>query len=253
MLKMMKYEFLRNRVTLLVLGGILGGSEVIFLLGNMSRSSNLMGMGMVLLVFGSSVIYFTIWLLGLISFSRDLREKSGYMVFLAPVSPYKIVFSKMLLGLLELLATGILLLMLASLDLKILSSTTGSWKASLAQILARYYGITSDELWAGCAVLVIGGAFSVLTMYSIAYLGSAIAALVSRSGNSQKWLGILFVFLILIVYIVIDHSLPEIKNNVRNEFVSAFVRQIPSFIFSAVVITGCSFGTGYLLDKKISL
>jgi len=253
MLKLMKYEFIRNRVTMFVLGGILGGAEVIFLLGAMSKDSGTMGTGMVLLVLGSSIIYFTIWLLGLISFSRDLREKSGYMVFLAPVSPYKIVFSKMLLGLLELFATAILLLLLASIDLKILSATTGSWEANLTQVLFRFYGISVKELWADCAVLLISSVFSVLTMYSIAYLGSAIAALVSKSNSGQKWLGVLFVILILIVYFVIDDALPEIKNNIRNEFVNVFVRQIPSFILSAIAIVGCSWGTGYLLDKKISL
>ena len=253
MLKLMKYEFIRSRTTMFVLGGILGGAELIFLFGNMTKNSSTMATGMVLLVFGSSIIYFTIWLLGLISFSRDLREKSGYMVFLATISPYKIVFSKMLLGLLELLATAFLLILLASLDLNILSSTTGGWRESLAQVLARFFRISTNELWASCVVLVISGVFSVLTMYSIAYLGSAIAALVSKSNSGQKWLGILFVILILIVYSVIDNNLPEIRNHVSNEFVNVFVRHIPSFIFSAVVICGCSAGTGFLLDKKISL
>ena len=96
MLKTMKYEVIRNKMVIIILFSILGGAEAIFLMGLAGDSRNLIGYGILGLVLGTSIIYFVIWLLGIMSFSHDLRDKTGYMVFLTPVNPYKIIIAKML-------------------------------------------------------------------------------------------------------------------------------------------------------------
>ena len=109
MLKTMKYEVIRNKMVIIILFSILGAAEALFLFGLISDSKNMVGFGILGLVLGTSIIYFAIWLLGIMSFSHDLRDKTGYMVFLTPVSPYKIIIAKMLVGLCELIASALLL------------------------------------------------------------------------------------------------------------------------------------------------
>ena len=93
MLKTMKYEIIRNKLTLIILASILGAAELVFLFGIIGDNTRFVGYGILLLVLGTSVVYFAIWLLGLMSYSHDLRDKTGYMVFLTPISTYKIIFS----------------------------------------------------------------------------------------------------------------------------------------------------------------
>ena len=252
MLKTMKYEFIRNKTTLIVLAAVMGGAEAIFLFGIATQRYKSVVTGITLLVIGASTVYFTIWLLGLISFGKDLRDKCGYMVFLTPVSPYKIVFAKLLVGLLELFATAILLILLASLDLSILSSKYHN-QISILNTFSRAFGTTTDHIWGVFVVVVVSTMVSVLTLYSIAYLGASLATMMSRSKGGQKWISIGLVISILIVYTVVSRSLPSIDSHAHAIVVREFISRIPSLIFSVIVIIGCAYGTGYLVDKKISL
>ena len=249
MLKTVKYELMRNRLTLLILACILGGAELIFLLAGSPGSIVL---GLMLLYAGGMISYFTIWLMGLLSFSRDIREKSGYMIFLTPVSPYKIIFSKMLTGLIELAVAAIALILLAVLDMGIINARYGR-ELSFLRTFARMVNTTPEEVWAVVIVLLISGVFITLTVYSIAYLGSAIAATATQSKGGRRGLSIVFVILILIVYRAIADSIPELDVSVKSHFFREFLSKIPQLIFDILVATGCTLGTGYLMDKKISL
>ena len=252
MLKTMKYELIRNKTVLIVLASIMGGSELIFLLGYMTKRAQTLALGMVLLTFGAMVVYFTIWLLGLISFGRDLREKSGYMVFLTPVSPYKIICAKMLVGLVELMITAFLLIVLASLDLNILASEYRG-QISIIRMFAQEFGTTVDNVWGVFIVLIIITMIEVLTLYSIAYLAAALAAMMSRTGGSQKWISIGLVLVILIVFYTVSNSLPKIDSHASGIVMRELLSRIPQVIFAILMTIGCTIGTGYLVEKKVSL
>ena len=252
MLKTMKYELIRNKTVLIVLASIMGGSELIFLLGYMTKRAQTLALGMVLLTFGAMVVYFTIWLLGLISFGRDLREKSGYMVFLTPVSPYKIICAKMLVGLVELMITTFLLIVLASLDLNILASEYRG-QISIIRMFAQEFGTTVDNVWGVFIVLTIITMIEVLTLYSIAYLAAALAAMMSRTGGSQKWISIGLVLVILIVFYTVSNSLPKIDSHASGIVMRELLSRTPQVIFAILMTIGCTIGTGYLVEKKVSL
>ena len=80
MLKIMKYEVLRNKMTLATLGGVLALAELVFVYGIARGKSSTIGLGVVFLMLASGAAYFTIWLQGLTGFRRDLQDKTGYMV-----------------------------------------------------------------------------------------------------------------------------------------------------------------------------
>ena len=147
MLKTMKYEIIRNKLTLIILASILGAAELVFLFGIIGDNTRFVGYGILLLVLGTSVVYFAIWLLGLMSYSHDLRDKTGYMVFLTPISTYKIIFSKMLVGLFELIISAILFIILAGIDLKILLSKYSSLLERISLLQDQFEKLLLPFLW----------------------------------------------------------------------------------------------------------
>ena len=108
MLKLMKYEFRKLRTTLLCLLGTLAALEIGFLAGLQLHKSSLLAVSISLITVLVFLVYAYIILAGMASYSRELNEKSGYLIFLAPVRPIGVVLSKLLFTALAALAvTGL--------------------------------------------------------------------------------------------------------------------------------------------------
>lgn len=116
MLKLMKYEFRKLRTTLLCLLGALVALEVLFVVGINADKGNLVGISLALLSLLAFLVYAYIILAGMASYSRELKEKSGYLIFMAPVSPLGVVLSKLLFTALAALAATALFGLAAYLD-----------------------------------------------------------------------------------------------------------------------------------------
>ena len=96
MIKLMKYEFRKMRTVLLLMLGALVVLEVGYLIGEKIDSYRLTGVSLGLLTALVFAVYIYILFAGIISYSRELNDKTGYMTFMTPVSPLGIVASKLL-------------------------------------------------------------------------------------------------------------------------------------------------------------
>lgn len=96
MLKLMKYEFRKSRTTLLAMLAALVVLEAGFLVGHAIDSYRLVGVCLGLLTVLVFVVYIYVLIAGIVSYNRELNDKTGYMVFMAPVGPGGIVGSKLL-------------------------------------------------------------------------------------------------------------------------------------------------------------
>ena len=96
MLKLMKYEFRKMRTVLLIMVAALVALEAGFLIGDKIESLRLTGICLGLLTALVFAVYIYILFAGIISYSRELNDKTGYMTFMAPVSPLGVVVSKLL-------------------------------------------------------------------------------------------------------------------------------------------------------------
>ncbi len=105
MLKLMKYEIIRKwRVILVFLSIVLViNANVLYRVAGKWQNTNLEQMAALGFFFGGLLtVFFILFIIDVINmYSRDLNNKSGYMVFLTPNSGYKILGSKVLTGLLE--------------------------------------------------------------------------------------------------------------------------------------------------------
>ena len=77
MLKLIKYELIKQRTSKVIIGAILALLEVAFL---------------------ASVTFVIVGLEEIITYYHDLRDKSGYMLFMTPYNVYEIMGSKILTG-----------------------------------------------------------------------------------------------------------------------------------------------------------
>ncbi len=108
MLKLMKYEFRKLRTTLLAMFGALVALEIGFLAGIAQNNDKLTGICIALLMLLTFLVYAYIILAGMASYSRELKEKSGYLIFMTPVSTPGVVLSKLLFtGLAALVVTTV--------------------------------------------------------------------------------------------------------------------------------------------------
>ena len=108
MLKLMKYEFRKWRVTLLALLVGLVGLELGFIAGVKLEKPQLMAVCLSLIMLLTFAAFAYLVIAGIAGYSQELREKCGYLIFMAPVRSISIVLSKLLfIALVALAATAL--------------------------------------------------------------------------------------------------------------------------------------------------
>ncbi|MDA3847147.1 MAG: hypothetical protein PF505_11495 [Vallitaleaceae bacterium] len=95
MLNLLKYEFLRRKNVLAITGIFMVIAEIIILLGINKRGA-LLGVAIVLILLMIIGVTVLIFAEAIRSYSTDLNQKQGYMLFMTPNSGYKILGSKMI-------------------------------------------------------------------------------------------------------------------------------------------------------------
>ena len=119
MLKLMKYELIKQRTSKVIIGAILALLEVAFLAGMLLGKEEIMAIAAGMLTFLASVTFVIVGLEEIITYYHDLRDKSGYMLFMTPYNVYEIMGSKIL--------TGFFLLQQQLLSLELLDSQISPW------------------------------------------------------------------------------------------------------------------------------
>lgn len=119
MLKLMKYELIKQRTSKVIIGAILALLEVAFLAGMLLGKEEIMAIAAGMLTFLASVTFVIVGLEEIITYYHDLRDKSGYMLFMTPYNVYEIMGSKIL--------TGFFLLQQQRLSLELLDSQISPW------------------------------------------------------------------------------------------------------------------------------
>lgn len=118
MFKLMKYEFRKLRTALLAMLGTLVALEIGFLVGNGMHKNELMATSLALIALLAFIVYAYVVLAGLASYSRELQDKSGYLVFMVPVHTIGVVLSKLVFTMVTALVVTALFAATAWFDLR---------------------------------------------------------------------------------------------------------------------------------------
>ena len=259
MLKLMKYEFRKNRGLLLIFGIGLVGLELFFLYGLFlarENSQEKTAVGASLLFFYTVVCFFTVFLLTVLNYSRELGTKSSYLIFMTPNSSYAIILSKLVYSLILGLCTAALLLILGIIDINLLHTKFPDLE-SFRELLAVFLensNIPIHEIWLNIIAGIVSFLASFFASVSVCYLAITLGAtfLYNLGPKLKGFLCFLLVLALLIASSKISSLLPVLYKTPATMWQSV-ITHLPATIFDIVLIVLCVFVCGRLLDKKVSL
>ena len=259
MLKLIKYEFRKMRTTLLVLALALAALEVVYLLGLKLDKSKMYGISLAVIGFLVFGVYAYVLIAGVIGYARELSNRTGYLLFMAPVRPLSIIigklFATMVIAVCAVAAFGAV----AYLDVDMLLRREGLYEKR-GLIDWALLSIGADLTVSQILLLMLYGALYALTdmllFISTAYL--AITLAVTLLENKK---GFVRGLVSVILYIAITFGIAQLAgvwiiariNMHFDSLVSVLLSLWPLFaLYLGCGILFCWL-SALLLDRKVSL
>ncbi len=254
MLKLMKYEFRKNRTVLLVMGGGLLLLQLYYMFGCFTKSENHMTAGGIMLMLWSMVCFFTVFILAVTNYSKELNSKSSYLIFMTPNTSFAIIFSKLLTILLLGIVIAVIFGLLTVLDLNLLHMAMPEVEdfMTLLNGFLETMNFHVGEALLSAFTWILVFLVDFFSIVSVAYLAITLSATFLQ--NSRLKAPISVVVFLLVVYLLnrLGGLLPLLYEQPRN-MLESFLSVLPITAFNLVVLVLCVFLCGKLLDEKVSL
>ena len=215
MLNLIKYEFRKNRMVLMIIGGGLLLLQLFYMFQIFTYKEEeefWLPMSISFLSIYALVCFFTIFILAVSNYDKELKSKSSYLIFMTPNSSF----------------TDMLRYILESLEIPVDKILLGALSA-LMIFLVYFFAIVS-----------------------VVYLSITLSATFLQN---SKLKGILSVALFLaLTYGMgrVENLLPRLYQTPENAL-QAILSVLPAALFNLVVMVICIFVCGKLLEKKVSL
>ena len=254
MLKLMKYEFRKNRTGLLVMLLIAAGLYLLAPLGRALDSGSLMIASVVLLFIYAFAAYVFVLVRGIIAYSGELNGRTGYLLMMVPRSAAGILFGKLLFT----LAFGLLMLAVSSLALMasgaLLLGQIYQLKGLLetARFLMLQSGIDPASIANVALFFVAAVATSVLAMVSMGYLAVTLGATLLQSGRLRGVAS----FALFIALCALTGSLQNLVSPDVEMFATlaeALGAALPVILLDAALACAYTAVSAVLLKKWVSL
>ena len=120
MLKLFKYEFMKTRLSKLIILGITLVLEIAFAASLLKNDDELQAICVLLLVLFATVSILWLGLQSILTLHKDMNTRQSYMLFMTPNSSYKILGAKVLENAASVLLGGVFFCALGALDLTLL-------------------------------------------------------------------------------------------------------------------------------------
>jgi len=249
MLKLMKYELIKQRTSKVIIGAILAVLEIVFLGSLFLGKEEIMAIAAGMLVFLASITFVIVGLEEIITYYHDLRDKSGYMLFMTPYNVYTIMGSKILTGFLSIAAAAIVFGVVGFADVTLVFAKYGELQtffSSMKDFVSINWQVDID------AALVISSivqtVFSWVGMVTSAFLAITLCMTIF-SGMRVKGL------ISFVIYCVLNVAFDVVVVQIANwADISSAAGLMAYMAVLAVIFAGvCYAATGYILNKELSL
>lgn len=270
MLKLLKYEFRKALVSFLTLLGVTVAAEIYFLISLKTDQEGHLGFSMLLLLFLTFSAAIFVFVRGVVSYSGELRNRSGYLLFLTPRSTLQILASKYLYTFVNGLLLSAVFGALAFLDVGLFNVHYNEYASmyDLAKNLLSSYGVYLDSILASILFAALYGFFELLSMVGLSYFAITLSHTLLRD-KKWRWLVAVALYIALswaVSYIcslfpsllkdavMIDpfglHGAPTVDTI----GVSSIVRYLlPTLCVNAAVVIATLFSSAFMLKNKVSL
>lgn len=258
MLTIIKYEFRKNRTSLLVMLLVAAGLFLLAPFGKALGKESLLALSMIFLFLYALAAFFYALTRGISAYSSELRGRTGYLLMMVPRSTMSILFGKLLFSL------AFAALMLAVTALALGASATMAFAEMVEQTqqiegflnLIRYglaqIGLSPAQLAATalCAAVEILG--SILVIVGFSYLSVTLSATLLREGKLRGLVSALFFLALFALLAWLENRiLPEVELYASYE--EALLASLPASLLHIILTCACTAASAVLLQKKVSL
>lgn len=254
MLKLTKYEFRKNRTTLLIiaLGFLL--LQAYFTGSIIVKNENHSAMSGTFLMLYSMVCFFAVFILAITNYSKELNSKSSYLIFMTPTSPLSIIFSKML----NILIIGTIILLvimgLGFLDTKLLMDTypeVGDFKELIEEIM-KMIGIDITGFIIDLIYVIAIFLITFFTVVTMVYFSITLSATLLQNNRFRGFFSFTLFMIFTYVRGWISDKLPILYPDTI-DYTEKMLNLIPSTLFEIAIMIASIVGCSILLEKKVSL
>lgn len=256
--KLIKYELRKNLGMLIAMLSTIGAVEAYFLLSLAADKETHVAVSAILMPIGCFLIALLVFILGVTSYSRELSQKSSYLVFMTPHSTLAIVSSKVLYTVVLGVGFAALLGGLLLLDIPLLLDYFGEWNG-FARMLDDLMSTRNLSLAAFLftALFFALTAFSqVLSMVGLSYLSITLSATLLQN-RKGKWVLSVAFFLLLVwasgrLASLWGYDVSSV-DRMLDTLDGVLQACLPSLLQSIGVLLVSVFGSAWLLDRYVSL
>ena len=254
MFKLTKYEFRKNITAPAIFLAVILAVELFFL-GSIAIAAEGFAAPLAygILTFIMLFSFFIVLIFSIASYSKELRSKSGYMTFMAPISTYQIIGSKLLSSFLVAAIFAVLFFVLLPVNTGLLASTYTNIGTffDFAKEFIELLGYNFKEIVVNGAVLIFELMVSFYYVVVLAYFAISLSSTVFQE-KKFKWVVTTVIFVVLYATTsFIADKIPMIGDPVT--IGEAFIAELPVLSFYVVCIIASYIGSAMLLEKKISL
>ena len=254
MLKLVKYELRKNRTALLVLLAIAAALEAYFLISIAREASEDVYTAIALLTLLFACVSFAVFILGVSSYSGELKRKSSYLIFMTPNSALAVIISKLLFTLVLAVLFSALALALLAVDMPIFLDVYGEWEGyyMLFEQLLLQQGVALGEIISGFLLTVSQLFLQILSYVGVAYLSITLSATILQSRKGQGLVS--FLLFVGIVFVLSRISGLYVTETVAMSATGFYVQALlPTLLQSALVLIVSTILSAWLLKKHVSL
>ena len=255
MFKLMKYEFRKQALSKLIILVLAAITEIIFLFGIFTNKTEQMavGFGLFCMLAFAAVFYVAFESIGV--YSKDLKTKNSYMLFLTPNTSFSIVGAKVLSTGIQILVTGLVFLGIFILDIVIVLIRVEEI-SKIKDFVQELFNLASDKVlvtnlvWFFVFMLLSWVFVTIMAFFSITLSTTVLA--------NSKLKGILsFAIFMGITYLVSKIaqllSLDQFLNMDQATLMLSNMKLIAYSLYLISVSALAYVGTALLLEKKVNL
>ena len=255
MLKLVKYEFRKNIYGIAVMAGILVLAQIYFMYAYFIASDrDKATVGAMILFFCAVICFFMVFAFGISTYSRELNNRTSYLVFMTPNKAIKIIGSKLLFTFMNGFMVAVVLMMLGMWDLKLLLTLWGEEVSMIEMIfeLLGNFGFNAVEI----TYSIVGSVFSFLVSFfmavTLAYFCITLTATILQNKKIKGLISVVLYLAVLIAANKIGDILPRLYEEPSTMAQASFAG-LPRMLFFLILIIGAVVGTSELLERKVSL
>ena len=255
MFKLIKYEFRKNLYGMAVMCGIIFAAQLYFMYACfIADNKNKALGGSWFLLMAAIICFFMVFIMGIATYSRELSNKTAYLVFMTPNSAIKIIGSKLLYTLFNGAVILILLVILGIVDWRLLGKM---WEQEISVLemvseMMSMLGIDMLNVFYSAAAVIVNFLVNFFMAVTLAYMSVTATATVLQN---KKIKGLISVVVYIILFIVINKIgalLPRLYEYPES-FTQVALSGLWRTVFFLIIIIGAVIATARLLERHVSL